>query len=186
MTSARPIGVCAAVKTAVLNEDSVRLEVKLDLVLTQIATLSSQFDSTLRQEVSERYQKLTDELTEDAENREKHLNAKIKIVTSNVAHQQEQLNAFKTDLIHLNSLIETIKTVDFSYIFKEVLNLGQFKDAIKDIDFFTFNEHYKIILENNNMINGELTKMQFLVVQQEAITAELKMSIASNLHRIRS
>jgi len=126
MTSARPIGVCAAVKTAVLNEDSVRLEVKLDLVLTQIATLSSQFDSkmpALRQEVWERYQKLTDELTEDAENREKPLDAKLKIVVSNVALQQEQLDTLITDVSRLNMFIETVKNVDFRYISKEIPNL---------------------------------------------------------------
>jgi len=56
ITSARPIGIHAAVKTAVLNEDSARLEAKLDFVLTEIATLSSQLNSKmsfLRQEVSE-------------------------------------------------------------------------------------------------------------------------------------
>jgi len=61
ITSARPIGINTTVTTAVSNENSARLEAKMDLVLTQIATLSGKFDreiSTLRQEVSEKYQKL--------------------------------------------------------------------------------------------------------------------------------
>jgi len=78
ITSARPIDDQTPIKTAVSKETSARLEAKLDLVLTQIATLSSQFNHTisvLRQEVSERYHKITDELTTDAKNREKHLDA---------------------------------------------------------------------------------------------------------------
>jgi len=66
-------------QNTVSKEASARLEAKLNLVLTQIATLSSQFDhkiSALRQEVSERYQNITVELTADVENREKHSGAK--------------------------------------------------------------------------------------------------------------
>jgi len=52
ITSARPIGINTTVKTAVSNETVTRLEAKLDLVLAQISTLSTQFDykiSDLRQ-----------------------------------------------------------------------------------------------------------------------------------------
>jgi len=109
-----------------ISEEQKQKKAKLDLDLTQIGTLSSQFDfkmSALRQEVTERYQKLTAKLTEDAKNRENHLDAKLKVVTSKVALQQEQLDTFKTDLSHLNSFIELIKSVDINYVAKEVPNL---------------------------------------------------------------
>jgi len=101
IASARPIGINATVTTAVSNEISARLEVKLDLVLTKIATLSNQFDdkiSVLRQEVTEHCQKLTIDLTIDAEKREMHLEAKLQVVTSNVATQQEQHEALRTEI----------------------------------------------------------------------------------------
>jgi len=47
ITSARKIGDHVAVVTARGNADSARLEAKLNLVITQIANLSSQFDAKL-------------------------------------------------------------------------------------------------------------------------------------------
>jgi len=106
ITSARPIGTHIAAITAASNEDNIRIEANFDLVLTQIATLSSQFDlkiSALRQEVSDRCQKIANELTADVENREKHTDAKLRIITSNVAIQQEQHAQYKygtSNLVH--------------------------------------------------------------------------------------
>jgi len=71
---------------------------KLSLELTG---MQQQFDikiSALRQEVTEHCQKLTIELTSDAENREKHLEAKLQVVTTNVATQHELYEATRADL----------------------------------------------------------------------------------------
>jgi len=126
ITSARPIGINTTITTAASNENSIRLESKLDSVLIQIVTLSSQFDqkiTALRQEVTDRYKKITDKLTADAENREKYLEAKVNIVASNVAVQQEQFElqqqqyiSVKQQLDQLNEYIDIIKPIDLGFI----------------------------------------------------------------------
>jgi len=128
ITSARPIGINTTVKTAVSNEEFTRLEAKLGLVLTQIGTLSTQFGSkisALRQEVSDRYKKLTDDLKEDAVSREKYLDAKLQVLTSNVANQQEQLDILITDMIHLADYISTIEKIDFHRLCDDQAKLNQ-------------------------------------------------------------
>jgi len=102
-----------AVKTTVSNENNTRLESKMDLILTQIATLSNQLDqkiTTLRQEVADSCRKITDELTADAENREKHLEAKLQVAITNANSQYEAIKSgFKS---RIKMIDEKIKSQD--------------------------------------------------------------------------
>jgi len=135
--------------------------------------------------VSDRYQKVTDDLTEDAENREKQLDAKLRIITSNVALQQEQLDELKTNLSHLNSSIESIKTVDFSHNSNQVQTLSQFKDSFKEFNVSRFMKDYKIILESNNSVHGNLTKVQAITTELDVRTSDIQENVESYLERIR-
>jgi len=194
ITSARSSGVNIATKTVISNENSARLESKLDLVLNQIATLSSHFDheiSSLRKEVSDRNLKIMDDLTEDAANREKHLDAKLRIITSNVALQQEQLEA----LSHLNSRVaqkneqlDALKTnqdqlniafgKDIAQTSKQTSALIQFKDSLKGFDYTKF----KL---NNKSVEERLSQMQVTTTELDTKTTELDGDVEANLERIR-
>jgi len=137
----------------------------MDLVLTQIATLSSQRDqkiTALRQEVTDRYKKITDELTADAENLEKHLEAKLQVITSNLANQQEELSIVSTEVDRMGAYCGSIGSIDFYQMRLDLIKL------ISDFNIWT---------DKQNQIVANTSKTQELCNQNLE-----RIRIRSNLY----
>jgi len=115
--------------TALNNEHVTRLEAKLDLVLTQMAALSSQFDA--------KQTAFKNEVTEATQNRDDNIDAKLNIIALNVERHQEQLDFHETELNQLTVSIDTLKQIDFSKICDDIntaiANNNQFTTDIDNL-----------------------------------------------------
>jgi len=96
----------------------------------------------------DRYQKLTDDLKEDVVSCEKHTEAKLKIITSNVAIQQEQLD-------QIAEYVNTIKPINFGHINNELPKLIATNNSlVKQYDLMpTLVENIKQFKININKTN---------------------------------
>jgi len=85
------------------------------------------------------------------------LDAKLRIITSNLALQQEQLelDGFKTDMTQLTEYIKTLKQIDFGNLITDQ------KQLIQNCDISTenINSNYKRIRRHGIIIDGNFGKI---------------------------